>query len=67
MCLLALYQRALCYCAKQQYDDAEDDIESLRFIDPQSRQAKVRHFATKEQEPSSIFRIYHRQLQLSNI
>ncbi|CAF0818380.1 unnamed protein product [Adineta ricciae] len=36
----ALCQRALCYCAKQQYDEAEDDIEFLQIIDSQSQQAK---------------------------
>ncbi|CAF0937621.1 unnamed protein product [Adineta ricciae] len=59
----ALYQRALCYCAKQQYEEAEDDVESLRIIDSQSREAKelsqiittIKHMNNGQNTPLELY------------
>lgn len=43
--LLALTQRARCYLAKQQYDQARQDLDLLLIIDPQNAETEVRFLA----------------------
>jgi hypothetical protein len=39
---LALYRRASCRIAKQEYDEAKRDLDSLLTIDEENNEAKVR-------------------------
>ena len=39
---LALYRRASCYIAKQQYDQAKSDLDNLLTIEPENADANVR-------------------------
>ena len=45
-CLLALTERARCYIANDQYEQARQDLDLLRTIDPENTEAEVRTLST---------------------
>jgi hypothetical protein len=45
---LALFRRASCHIAKQQYDEAKRDLDILLTVDQENNDAKVRIFFSRK-------------------